>query len=130
VQWLHIDPALGRELAEPVVQAVYERRRRLGRCRVDQQLAEVWRRRFRVVIVVESWSAAAGERGYRLHLGLPAQFILQSTQHLVSAGEPGAGGHPEIDNELIALVQREEAIRHRRHERETRHERHHAADHR
>jgi hypothetical protein len=94
------------------VESVDQRIRRLGRIGVDQQLAEVRRRRFRIVIVVEARSAAARERGDRPNTGLLANCIRQALQSFVRAGEPSAGWHPQIDDELIALVHREEAIRH------------------
>ena len=94
------------------MESVHERVRRFGRRRVDQQLAEVRRRRFRVVVVVEARRATSGERGDRANARLTAHCVGQPAQRLVGAGESSAGGHPEIDDELIALVHREEAIRH------------------
>ena len=130
LQRLDVHPPFGRDPVDLRVQTIDERVRRFGRRRVDQQLAEVWRGRFRVVIVIEARSATAGECGNRAHARLPMHRISQPTQHLVRAGEPSAGRHPQIDDELIALVHREEAVRHRRHQRETCDERHHGADHR
>ena len=112
----HVHPRLRRQPVDSALKLADDLVGGLGRPRIDEQLAVVRRRRFGVEVVIEARRSGADEGRHLTYAVDATQRALDAAHDCIGAFEPRPGRHPDVDDELVALVEREEPVGHRRHQ--------------